>query len=102
MVIDAYKLSFCKFVYKQQNNLLPRIFEHHYTKVQETHTHRTRQKELLKVENRPNKTHHSENMSTVNGAKIWNELPEEIRKAKNLTVFKNTCKTYYLDKYKTN
>jgi hypothetical protein len=99
MVADAYKLSMAKFVYKQQHNLLPSIFENHYTKIHETHNHGTRQKELLKVDNKPNKNHHSENMSTITGAKIWNELPEDIRKAKTLSIFKNLCKNHYINKY---
>ena len=88
-----------KFVYKQQHNLLPGVFDNHYTKVQETHDHVTRQKDLLKIGNHSHKSRHRENMSAVSGAKIWNDLPEEVRQAKTLATFKNSCKAHFLDSY---
>ena len=70
MVSDEYKLSMAKFAYKQQHKLLPGGFENHYTKVQDTHNHTTRQKDLLKIGNYSQKTRHSEMMSAIAGAKI--------------------------------
>ena len=99
MVSDEYKLSMAKFVYKQQHNLLPGVFDNHYTKVQETHDHVTRQKDLLKIGNHSHKSRHRENMSAVSGAKIWNDLPEEVRQAKTLATFKNSCKAHFLNSY---
>ncbi len=99
MVTDEYKLSMAKFVYKQQHGLLPVVYDKHYTKVQETHGHTTRQKDLLKIENHSHKTQHSDKMSAVTGAKIWNDLPEEVRQAKTLYIFKNACKAHFLNMY---
>ena len=42
---------------------------------------------------------HREKMSTIIGAKIWNEIPEEIRKSKTLGTFKLKCKAYYINRY---
>ena len=99
MVTDEYKLSMAKFVYKQQHGLLPVVYDKHYTKVQETHGHTTRQKDLLKIGNHSHKSQHSEKMSAVTGAKIWNDLPEEVRQAKSLYIFKNACKAHFLNMY---
>ena len=98
-VEDAYRFNMAKFVFKQQNNLLPGIFKNHYTKIYDTHSHKTRQNELLKIDNSPNNSQHREKMSTIIGAKIWNEIPAEIRKAKTLATFKMQCKAYYINKY---
>ena len=94
-------MSLAKFVYKQQSNLLPSIFENHYTRVEQTHDHETRQMNLIKVENATNITKHSELMSKITGAKVFNALPEEIRDAHRLYKFKDMCKTYYISKYET-
>ena len=66
-VSDAYKYSISKFVYKQQANLLPCIFDNQFTRVGVTHDHATRQQELLKIENTTHKTKHSEKLSTTRG-----------------------------------
>ena len=100
-VSDIHKFTMAKFVYRQQNNKLPSIYDKHFTKVGETHGHTTRQQDLLKIENTVNKSTHSENTSTKIGAKIWNELPKEIREADKLYKFKNFCKVFYIDQYET-
>ena len=94
-----YRFNIAKFVFKQQNNLLPDIFKNHYVKIYETHGHKTRQNELLKIDNTPMNSQHREKLSTIIGAKIWNEIPEEIRKAKTLATFKLKCKAYYINRY---
>ena len=98
-VEDAYRFNLAKFVFKQQNNLLPDIFKNHYVKIYETHGHKTRQNELLKIDNTPMNSQHREKLSKIIGAKIWNEIPQEIRKAKTLATFKLKCKAYYINRY---
>lgn len=100
-VIDTHKYSMAKFVYRQQTDKLPSIYDNHYTKVGETHSYATRQHDLLKIDNPVNKTIHSENTSIIIGAKIWNELPHDIREVDKLYKFKNICKVFYIDQYKT-
>ena len=91
-----------KFVYRQQTDKLPSIYDNHYTKVGETHSYATRQHDLLKIDNPVNKTIHSENTSIIIGAKIWNKLPHDIREVDKLYKFKNICKVFYIDQYETN
>ena len=38
-------------------------------------------------------------MSKITGAKVFNDLPEEIRNAHRLYKFKDMCKAYYISKY---
>ena len=102
MVADAYKFSLAKFVFKQLNNKLPFIFRNLYTKVNETHTHETRQSNLIKIENKPNKTPHSEKLLSVTGALAWNELPVEVRAAKTLKTFSMLAKQHYIGRYQGN
>ena len=96
---DTHKYSMAKFVYRQQTDQLPSIYDNHFTKVGETHHHETRQQDLLKIENAGNQTIYSENRSSVTAARIWNELPNEIRQADKLYKFKEYCKVYYINQY---
>ena len=40
-------------------------------------------------------------MSTVEGAKIWNCIPKDIRNADTLTEFKNEYKYHLIEQYNT-
>jgi hypothetical protein len=42
LIKDKYKLNVVKFIYKQQNNLLPESFNNYFTKIKENHGHKTR------------------------------------------------------------
>ena len=75
LVEDIYKMSLAKFVLKHQNKILLSIFKNHYTRINETHEHKTRRRNELRIENTPNKSKHSELLSKVTAAKIYNALP---------------------------
>jgi hypothetical protein len=51
LVQDIFKLYILKFVYKQQKQILPNIFNNFYTTNKETHNYNTRQRGKLHVNN---------------------------------------------------
>ena len=97
-VTDTYKFNLGKFVYRQQSYLLPEIFNNHFTTVNKTHNHRTRQNDLLQT-NHTGLNNHVLKMSTVEGAKIWNCIPKDIRTAKSLNIFKEQYKNHLMEQY---
>jgi Mg/Co/Ni transporter MgtE len=100
MVADTYKYNMGKFVFRQQCHLLPEIFKNHFTKVNKTHDHLTRQNDLLQT-NQTDLNGHVQKMSTVEGAKIWNCIPKDIRNADTLNKFKNEYKYHLIEQYNT-
>ncbi len=54
LVEDIYKFGVLKFVYKQQNNLLPNVFRQFYIEKASIHSHNTRQSRDLHVINPTN------------------------------------------------
>ena len=100
MVEDMYKYNMGKFVYKQQIGLLPDIFENHFTTVKATHDHMTRQNDHLQT-NTTSLNEHAQKKSNVKAAKIWNQIPKDIRNANTLSIFKEQYKQYLLEHYNT-
>ena len=74
------------------------IFDNHFITVNKTHNHMTRQHDLLQT-NRTDLNNHVQRMSTVEGAKIWNSIPKDIRNAKSLNIFKEQYKYHLIEKY---
>ena len=100
MVEDMYKYNMGKFVYKQQIGLLPDVFENHFTTVKATHDHMTRQNDHLQT-NTTSLNEHAQKKSNVKAAKIWNQIPKDIRNANTLSIFKEQYKQYLLEHYNT-
>jgi hypothetical protein len=83
------------FVYKQQNGLLPAIFDEYYHTTSQFHDHYTRQHEDLKTDFF--RTDTGQNTLFYKGAILWNSLPKEIKTSTSLSIFKRTCKDYILN-----
>ena len=80
------------FVYKQQNNLLPNIFQHFYQPISDTHSYETRQQGNLQMKSF--RTDCGQTSISYYGAKLWNLLPVEIRHSSSLNIFKKRCRKF--------
>ena len=81
-------------VYKALNGLAPEYISDIFTKVSESHMRNFRSVDydLLRV---PSSSYY-ENLFTISSAKLWNELPLDIRNISVLNTFKNTLKAHHL------
>ncbi len=96
LVKDIYKCSIAKFVYKQQNNLLPNIFNKYIIKNTNIHNYNTRQ--MLHV---PHITKQIGKYKTeYQGVVIWNALPKNIVQSKSVKGFHKKIKKYVIKQYK--
>ena len=82
-IFDLYNKELCIFMYKHQNGLLPRSFNHMFINMSNIHNYNTRNKQSYRSE-----FHKLRNVMTL-GPKLWNALPNEIKVAKHISDFKN-------------
>ena len=84
----------CTMVYKALNGLAPEYISDVFTKVSESHVRNLRSvdNDLLRVPS--SRTSYYENSFTISSAKLWNELPLDIRSISALNTFKNTLKAH--------
>ncbi len=80
------------FIYKVNNNLLPKHLKNNLTLVSEVHNYGTRQQANFFIK-RTNTTK-GKNQIFIKGIKIYNEIPKEIKDSKNLIIFKKKCIDY--------
>ena len=97
-VNDIFKVEVAKHVHKFICNTLPDVFNEQYDLISTTRTIRTRAAGRSNiVVNRTNK-HIGKQTSTVLGASIWNEIPDNIRTLSFIN-FKDSLKSYLLQSY---
>ncbi len=82
-----------QLVYKQRNNLLPDVFDSYFKLGNEFHNLQTRNAHKLNVIRVKN--NYGKSTLKCKGAKIYNELPNDIMYCKSLNIFKNRTKKYY-------
>jgi len=97
MVKDRYKLNISKFVFKQQNNQLPIILGDYFSNVKDSHNHKTRTNENIKINKC--KTEIGKRATQIQGAHVWNSIPLKIRKAKTLKTFAKSTQKILINKY---
>ncbi len=85
-VEDIFKHSMVQLVYKQRNNLLPDVFDSYFKPRNEIHNLQTRNAHKLHVIRV--KHYYGESILKYKGAKIYNELPNDIMYCKSLNNFK--------------
>jgi exonuclease III len=87
-VTDIHKFLLCQYVFKSlagNQNINP------------LHNHFTRNRNnIIPVFQRLALTQHSVSFAS---AQIWNEIPNEVKSAPNLTIFKRELKNYFISKY---
>ena len=96
LVQDIYKLSVLKIVHRQQNNLLPNIFDNFYTENTNIHNHNTRQSSSLHVPKPTNK--HGLTCITYQGTLLWNSVPKQTRSL-SMRTFSKQIKQSFLRTY---
>ena len=94
-IFDMYTKEAAMFMYKYKCNMLPRSFDGYFTTNQEIHRYNTRNKGDFNIPKRNSKF----DSVFVSGPKIWNGLPNNMKKAKSLSQFKTTFKYYLLTSY---
>ena len=80
------------FMYEYKCNMLPRSFDGYFTTNQEIYMYNTRNKCDFKCNSKFDSVF-------ISGPKIWNGLPNNIKKAKSLSQFKTTFKYHLLASY---
>jgi hypothetical protein len=93
---DIYSLTLLLFVYKQQHQMLPIIFNDTFTLNKNMRDRATRQDNLLYIER--SQTNFGKNKMSNLAAGLWNTLPEEIKSAESAKIFKNKTVTYLLER----
>ena len=97
LVEDIFKLNILKFVYKQQNQLLPNIFNNFYITNKETHNYDTRQRGKLHV-NKITKKYGKDTIKHM-GTIYWNQLPIPITTSKTVKRFSKQVKKHFVSFY---
>ena len=88
-IFDMYHKETAIFMFKYRNDLLPVSFENIFTTHKENHKYNTRNKDDFKIP-----IQKSENIFKT-GPKIWNDLPNNTKMARNLSQFKSNLKSLY-------
>ena len=91
---DVIKLNTAQFVYKSLNRLIPSPVNFQNRIVNE---YNLRTQNLIDIP--PYQSRQTELFIHVRGAKLWNDLPLEIRRKANVYSFKNSLKNIYLVSY---
>ncbi len=92
IVEDIYKLGVLKFVYKQQNNLLPNIFSQFYIE----NASNIRQSHGLHVINPTNKF--GQRRIMYQGTCLWNSIPAQLRSF-HFKILSKKVKQNFISKY---
>ena len=96
-VKDAYKANVLKFVFLCLHNTPLSMFNDYYQRRRNLHERNLRDLNVL---------HEPEGYSAIalsstkiNGAKLWNNLPLEIRKLGEVTDFRKALQKYFVESY---
>jgi hypothetical protein len=84
------------FVFKQLTNQLPGVFNDFYVLNSDMNERITRQSKHIHV--LKYKTNWLKKSLKVQGAKCWNDLPNNVKGCNSLSSFKKACKAYILSK----
>jgi len=88
-----HKIQVSIFMYKYENNLLPKCFCNKYSKINSLHQYDTRQKDLYYHELCC--TNRFKSSLYYKGPKLWNTLPTYLREVVSLDVFKARVKEFF-------
>ena len=78
-IFDMYTKEAAMFMYKYKCNMLPHSFDGYFTTNQEIHRYNTRSKGDFNIPKRNSKF----DSVFISGPKIWNGLPNNIKKAES-------------------
>ena len=96
-ISDISKLQLSEFMYKSYNNLLPNVLQHLFIINAKVHSYGTRQANNYHLSS-VNTSLRKSSIST-RGPKTWNAIPNIVKYAASLHIFKSKLKTTFLEKY---
>jgi len=94
---DIHNFFISIFVYKQQSSTLPKVFKNYFIVTEDLGRRQTRQSKELFIKRY--RTKGGEKCIKCIGAKLWNDIDNEIKKVSTLSMFKVNYKKYLLSKY---
>ena len=94
-IYDLYKYTLATYMYKILNNLIPVLSHQTFARNVRTHSHNTRQKSNIC----PPFCRTSLRQGTIcfQGPKLWNLLPDAMKSAPSVHVFRRHLKKFLLD-----
>ena len=95
---DMFNFELGKFMFKYNKGLLPDNFTTYFTRSNTTHSHNTRYTTNNFKIPRKNKQIGLTTLS-YKGAKLWSDIPNEIKDSYTLNIFSNKYKKFLLEKY---
>ena len=105
-VVDIYKFQTCKFIFKCLNQLTPDNFHQCYLYNHDIHTHNTRanyNSDCMALNSLfvpfARTTNYGLKQLRINGPRIWNSLPTQIRKLTSLNIFLKKLKLHLISDY---
>ena len=87
-IYDMYKKDLCIFMDKYHNSLLSSAFDSLFTNLGSSHSFNTRN-----VDNYRFEIHKIRN-AISDGPKVWNSIPNELKKCKHINQFKKKMRKY--------
>ena len=105
-VLDIYKLQTCKFIFKCLHQLTPVNFHQWYQYNHNIHSYKTRanyNSDCMALNSLfvpfARTTNYGLKLLKINGPRIWNTLPTQIRTLTTLNVFLNNLKIHLISGY---
>ena len=106
-ITDIYKYQVSKFIFKCINKLAPLNFQSWFNINHTRHGHRTRLNMNIVDGNKVNNlfipfartTNYGLKQMKVNGPRIWNALPDNLKNLTSLHVFSRKLKIHYISEY---
>ena len=94
---QIHKLAKGKFVYKYKDGKLPSNFENYLVRTNDVHNHNLRSSSLSSFVKVGGRTSHSLKMIQYDAVKVWESIPNEIKKMKNSNEFCENYKCFLLN-----
>ena len=92
-LLDLFELNtflVSLFMYSQRTNTLPKIFKNYFLQNDDLHQYNTRSAKNLHVEY--HRTNYGKFSLKAKGTKIWNDLPDDVKKSNSFSIFKRKMK----------
>ena len=92
-ILDIFQLNTfltSLFMYSQRADMLPNTFKNYFVQNKQFHQHNTRSSAKLHI--RYTRTNYGKFSLKARGAKLWNNLPDEVKDAKSYFSFKRKVK----------
>lgn len=89
---QLHKLAKAKFIFKSKNEKLPSSFENFFTESHGHHQYNLRSREREDYKCEWGKTQYGMRRVQYEGVKLWNNIPQEIRKANTIEIFSEKYK----------